>query len=296
MKDVIEQQISDLQDFLFEVLNKYGLRLIPDDLVRVSALLLVKMLASHTTFEMMQVVGLGSVWAWTFDEIVDDPTKELPEKIRLIESYHKLANSWDLQVPKLITSDVPRTAELIVESLNLLITKFSLNDLDRSFLLDNFKFCLNGADYETRNAGGNVDVEESLLHRGYSYATPFYGAMIFVGNFHVDSLDSARYASQFLRAFGRITRIRNDLSTYEKEKSGGEINLIRVLMQSNLKESDALNLAKQYYNDAETLYKSESLGVIPRFAAVIDNFKRVHDAAYEIRDIRTLKPEGLVHI
>lgn len=296
MSEDFDKQKDALGVFLFEILHKYKLHLIPDELVRVSALLLIKMLAAHTSFDMIKVVGLGSVWAWSFDEIVDDPQIPLSKKLTLIEQYSSIANSWDMNEEKAITQEQPTTSQLIIESLNLLIKKFPLTKLDKQFISTQFVNCLKGAEFETRYAGQSVDVEESLLHRGYSYATPFYGTMIFVGDYHAQAQDEIDRVTEFLRLFGRATRIRNDLSTYEKEKEGKEINIVKVLTQNGLPEQDALKMGEQYYNDAIDAYRNASVFVPPKFFSAIDSFRLVHDSAYEVKDIRTLNTENLLHI
>lgn len=296
MSQEFDKQNDALAVFLFDTMRKHKLHLIPDELVRVSALLLIKMLVAHTSFDMIKVIGLGSVWAWSFDEIVDDPKIPLSQKLELINKYFLIANSWDMNETMSITSEQPTTSQLIIESLNLLIRKFSLTKFDKQFISTQFVNCLKGAEFETRYAGQAVDVEESLLHRGYSYATPFYGSMIFVGDYHAQTEEEASRVMEFLRLFGRATRIRNDLSTYEKEKEGKEINIVKVLTQSSLSEADALNKAQQYYNDAIEAYKVASAFVPPKFFAAIDSFRQVHDSAYEIKDIRTLNTDNLIHI
>lgn len=277
----------DLQNFLFDRLRFYNLSLIPDELVRVSSVLLVKMLANYTNPQMIQVIGLGAIWAWTFDEVLDNPRSTLSEKQAFLKGYEVIQN-WDLKDTKPVESKLPYTAHLLVEALNALVTNFSLTENDRSLLVEEVNLCLDGAYYETLHAGKTVSLEESLLHRSYSYATPLYGAMIFAGDYHLQDAGQKLNVTNYLKIFGRITRLRNDLSTFQKEKLGKEINIVRVLMQESNDEQKALLTAQRYYEDAYNQFHAARSTVPFKFAATIENFKNVHDAAYQIKDIRTL--------
>lgn len=296
MKEDVAQQSEKLEVFLFDKLNEYNLHLIPDELVRVSALLLIKMFAEYVSEDLIKVVALGSVWAWSFDEIVDNPKTPLAAKMSFIEDYLSICRSWDLKYPKEITKSLPKTSELIIDSLNRLILNFSITELDRKFLFKQVNYCLEGAKFETLNAGKGVDLEQSLKHRAYSYATPLYGTMILVGHHHLRDEHSAQDVEMFLELFGKVTRIRNDLSTFEKEKDGKEINIVSVLMQSGKSQADALLSAKQYYDSTSQEYLSAGKNVPSSFFDVIENFRRVHDSAYEVKDIRTLQTKNLEHI
>src|SRR3989338_2287121 len=96
---MINWKYKTLEGDLFEILKKNTLKLMPDDLVKISCKLLVQMFGEYSSYQMMLIVGYGSIWAWSFDTLADDPQSAKEPKIALINSLKEMVEAQDLFAP-----------------------------------------------------------------------------------------------------------------------------------------------------------------------------------------------------
>lgn len=281
-----------LEEDLLEELFKYNLNLIPEDLVKVSAALLAKMYSETTEYSLIKIIGFGSIWAWSFDEIADDPTIPKHLKKPFLDQFFNMLNPHDLKKVNSLVN-IPKTGELMVDCINGLLEYKSLNLYERAFLRKEYLNLILGAKYEVEKMGELVEVEESLFHRSYSYATPFYGALLLLGDFTIANWDDFWLYSKFLYVKGRVTRIMNDIATYEKEKGGDEVNLVYALMQEGNDEQEALAKSQKMFEVEYNKFMSYASKIDKNFFDIENKFVDVHNEAYKIKNIREINPDNI---
>jgi len=286
---IVAEKREKLETSLFNELLFRNI-VLPNNLVKVTAAILSKIFAENSSYEMLEIIGFGSIWAWALDEITDNANLNLDAKKDFLKNYIHLFDTVDFN-KKISLEKFPETSSLIIDCFNKIIEYSNLNDLDRRLLKEEYVDCLKGFEYESINMGILVPIEDSLYQRSYSYVPPFYGAMVYAADFHVKNEGDYQAIRPLLRVFGEITRIHNDIGTYYKEKASGEINLIWLLIKSGLNETEAFEKAKEYLARATQKFNELSKPIEEkRFLEVLNKFIDVHGKMYSINNVRIIDP------
>lgn len=201
--------------------------------------------------EIIEQIVKIPVWIFTIDAVIDE--KLLPENVlrQRLNSYEKIVLGEIQEVDKR-----DHYGAILLELTNA-IRKCPLYPELKDLWEQSYIKMIKGMLFEAYESSLEISMEEYLEHGLYSIGVPMYVISTWILQYQGAKLPYLEQLEEMMLLSGISIRLANDLRTYEKERSEGNLNAIFIKEMEYLAEGlDETTSKEKAFNHIESMLKT----------------------------------------